>query len=185
MELFLCSSPVAYWAPTNLESSSFHVISFCLFILFMGFSRQEYWSGLRSLPQWATFCQNSSPWLLDSINRHDTSNITSHFLSLFFRNLEPWNKEKKKNCLQSYILFLCFIMFSASDTWKLIHPFNAISYFIVLMVLLFPQNYWGQRGGFTKVRLEQTLETIDMYQVKEWQMSHVKNEGLISKSINT
>ena len=96
LELFLCSSPVAYWAPTNLESSSFHVISFCLFILFMGFSRQEYWSGLRSLLQWATFCQNSSPWLLDSINRHDTSNITSHFLSLFFRNLEPWNKEKKK-----------------------------------------------------------------------------------------
>ena len=38
-ELFLCS-PVAYWAPTNLESSSFSVLSFCLFILFMGFSRQ-------------------------------------------------------------------------------------------------------------------------------------------------
>ena len=27
-------------------SSSFSVLSFCLFILFMGFSRQEYWSGL-------------------------------------------------------------------------------------------------------------------------------------------
>ena len=34
--LFLCKS----------DSSSFSVISFCLFILFMGFSRQEYWSGL-------------------------------------------------------------------------------------------------------------------------------------------
>jgi len=34
--LFLC----------KLDSSSFSVISFCLFILFMGFSRQEYWSGL-------------------------------------------------------------------------------------------------------------------------------------------
>ena len=44
--LFLHSSPVAYWAPTNLGSSSFSVVSFCLFILFMGFSRQEYWSGL-------------------------------------------------------------------------------------------------------------------------------------------
>ena len=31
-------SPVAYWAPTNLGSSSFNGISFCLFILFMGFS---------------------------------------------------------------------------------------------------------------------------------------------------
>ena len=46
LELFLHCSPVAYWAPTNLGSSSFSVISFCLFILFMGFSRQEYWSGL-------------------------------------------------------------------------------------------------------------------------------------------
>ena len=34
--LFLCKS----------DSSSFSVVSFCLFILFMGFSRQEYWSGL-------------------------------------------------------------------------------------------------------------------------------------------
>jgi len=46
LELFLHWSPVAYWAPTNLGSSSFTVLSFCLFILFMGFSRQEYWSDL-------------------------------------------------------------------------------------------------------------------------------------------
>ena len=46
LELFPHWSPVAYWAPTNLGSSSFSVLSFCLFILFMGFSRQEYWSGL-------------------------------------------------------------------------------------------------------------------------------------------
>ena len=46
LELFLHWSPVTYWAPTDLGSSSFSVISFYLFILFMGFSRQEYWSGL-------------------------------------------------------------------------------------------------------------------------------------------
>ena len=46
LELFLHWSPVAYWALTDLGSSSFSVLSFCLFILFMGFSRQEYWSGL-------------------------------------------------------------------------------------------------------------------------------------------
>ena len=46
LELFLHSSPVAYWAPSDLESSSFSVIYFCLFILFIGFSRQEYWSCL-------------------------------------------------------------------------------------------------------------------------------------------
>ena len=37
---------IAYWAPTDLGSSSFSVLSFCLFILFIGFSRQEYLSGL-------------------------------------------------------------------------------------------------------------------------------------------
>ena len=46
LELFIHWSPVAYWAPTELGSSSFSVVSFCLFILFMGFLRQEYWSGL-------------------------------------------------------------------------------------------------------------------------------------------
>ena len=46
LELFLHWSPVAYWAPTDLGSSSFSILSFCLFILFMGLSRQEYWSGL-------------------------------------------------------------------------------------------------------------------------------------------
>ena len=44
--VFLHWSPVAYWAPNDLGSSSFGILSYCLFILFMGFSRQEYWSGL-------------------------------------------------------------------------------------------------------------------------------------------
>ena len=39
LELSLHGYPVAYWAPTDLGSSSFSVLSFCLFILFMGFSR--------------------------------------------------------------------------------------------------------------------------------------------------
>ena len=43
LELFLHWSPVA---PTDLGSSSLSVLSFFLFILFTGFSRQEYWSGL-------------------------------------------------------------------------------------------------------------------------------------------
>ena len=41
LELLIHSSPVACGAPTDLGSSSFSVISFCLFILFMGFSGQE------------------------------------------------------------------------------------------------------------------------------------------------
>ena len=47
LKLFLFSSQKAYWAPTNLGSSSFSVISFCPVILFMEFSRQEYGSGLQ------------------------------------------------------------------------------------------------------------------------------------------
>ena len=46
LELFVHWSPIACWAPTDLGSSSFCILSFCLFMLFMGFSRQEYWSGL-------------------------------------------------------------------------------------------------------------------------------------------
>ena len=46
LKLFLHWSQVAYGASTDLGSSSFSVLSFCLFIQFMGFSRQEYSSGL-------------------------------------------------------------------------------------------------------------------------------------------
>ena len=46
LEVFLHWSPVTYWALTNLGSSSFNILLFSLFILFIGFSRQEYWSCL-------------------------------------------------------------------------------------------------------------------------------------------
>ena len=44
LELFLHWFTVAYWVLTDLRSSSFSVLSFCLFMLFMGLPRQEYWS---------------------------------------------------------------------------------------------------------------------------------------------
>ena len=46
LELFLHWSPVACWEPTDLGSSSFSILSFCIFTLFMGFSGQECWNGL-------------------------------------------------------------------------------------------------------------------------------------------
>ena len=46
LELFPHCSPGTYGASTDLGSSSFSFLSFYLFILFMGFSRQEYWSGV-------------------------------------------------------------------------------------------------------------------------------------------
>ena len=64
LELFLHTSLVANWALTNLGGSSFSVISFWLFVLFMGFSRHECWSGLSLPSPWTTmeFCQSSPPW---------------------------------------------------------------------------------------------------------------------------
>ena len=59
-ELILCSSPVAYWTSTNLGGSCFSVISLCLFILFMGYSRQECWSGLDFLLQWTFLSELST-----------------------------------------------------------------------------------------------------------------------------
>ena len=41
----LHSSPVTHFTLSDLGASSSGVISFCLFILFMGFSQQEYYSG--------------------------------------------------------------------------------------------------------------------------------------------
>ena len=50
LEIALHSCPVAYCTPSYLGGSSPGVISFCLFILSMGLSRQEYWSGLPFSP---------------------------------------------------------------------------------------------------------------------------------------
>ena len=98
LELFLHWSPVAYWAPTNLGISSFSVLSLCLFILFMGFSRQEYWSGLQfpspvdhilselstmTYPSWVALHDMAHSFFeLDNTMVHVISLI--HFLWLWF-----------------------------------------------------------------------------------------------------
>ena len=40
----------------------FGILSFCFFILFMGFLRQKYWSDCHSLLQSTMFCQNAPLW---------------------------------------------------------------------------------------------------------------------------
>ena len=62
LELFLHWSPVAYWAPTDLGSSSFSILSFYLFTLFMGSQGKNTEVVCHSLLQWTTFCQTSPPW---------------------------------------------------------------------------------------------------------------------------
>ena len=76
LELFLLYSPVFYWASSDAGISSSIGISFCIFILFMGFSRQEHWSGLPVPPlEDCIFSELSHPpwvtlhiWLLASLN---------------------------------------------------------------------------------------------------------------------
>ena len=62
LDLFLHWSPVAYWAPTNLGSSCFSVLSLCLFILSWGSQGKDTEVACHSLLQWTTFCQTSPPW---------------------------------------------------------------------------------------------------------------------------
>ena len=62
LELFLHWSPVAFWAPTNLGSSSFSVLSFYHFMLLICFQGKNTEVVCHSLLQWAMFCQNCPPW---------------------------------------------------------------------------------------------------------------------------
>ena len=58
LELFLHWSPVSYWAPTDLGSSSFSVLS-CYSWGSQGKTTEVV---CHSLLQWITFCQTSPPW---------------------------------------------------------------------------------------------------------------------------
>ena len=62
LELFLHWSPVAYWAPTDLGSSSFSILSFCLFMLSWRSQGKNTEVVCYSLLQWTTFCKNSPLW---------------------------------------------------------------------------------------------------------------------------
>ena len=62
LDLFLHSSPVAFWTPSDLGDSSSSILTFCLSILSMGFSKQEFRVCCHFLLQWSTVYQNSSLW---------------------------------------------------------------------------------------------------------------------------
>ena len=63
LELFLHSSPVAYWAPTDLGS---HLSVSYLFAFHteQGFSSRDTEVVCHFLLQWTTFFQNSPPWFI-------------------------------------------------------------------------------------------------------------------------
>ena len=78
--LFLHWSPVAYWAPTDLGSSSFSVLSFSLFILFMGFSRK--------LLKWFAIRFSSGPRFVRTLHHPCLSWVTLHSMAHSFIELD-------------------------------------------------------------------------------------------------
>ena len=60
LELFLHCSPVACWAPTNLEGSSFSVLSFCLSYYSWGSQGKNIEEVFHSLPQWTSLSELST-----------------------------------------------------------------------------------------------------------------------------
>ena len=62
LKLFLHWSPVAYWAPTHLGSSSFSMLSFSFSYCLWDSQGKNTEVACHSLLQWTTFCQTSPPW---------------------------------------------------------------------------------------------------------------------------
>ena len=69
----LCFSPLAYWTLSDLRGYSSNVISFCLFLLFVGFLQQEYWSDSPISAPVDHVCQFSSMTHLSCIYLHGTA----------------------------------------------------------------------------------------------------------------
>ena len=95
----LCSSPIAYWIPYDLRASFASAMSFCLFILSIGFSRQEYWREVAT-------CLSSGSGFVSSIH-YDLSWVVLHGVSLSFIKLhkplphdKPVIHEGDKKCRQ-------------------------------------------------------------------------------------
>ena len=60
LELFLHCSPIACWAPTKLESSSFSVLSFCLSYYSWGSQGKNTEEVFHSLLQWTSLSELSN-----------------------------------------------------------------------------------------------------------------------------
>ena len=81
LELFLHSSPVPYWAPTNLGSSSFSVLSFCLFITVHGVLKAR-------IVRWFAIPFSSGPHLSELSTMTHLSWVALHSMSNNFIELD-------------------------------------------------------------------------------------------------
>ena len=92
LELFLHWSPVVYWALTDLGSSSFSILSFCLSYCAWGSQGKNTEVVCHSLLQWTTFCQYANlfcflGWCVSQVYHHSfcachpqTSTVSSIFM---------------------------------------------------------------------------------------------------------
>ena len=123
LELFLYWSPVAHWAPTDLGSSSFSVLSFCLFVLFMGPWRQEYWVVCHSLFHWTTFCQTSPPWPahLGLPRRHGLVSLhLPHSLHLRSLRYEFPDGVTNETCIEALVTYITFTSFLSCTDYLMV-----------------------------------------------------------------
>ena len=134
LELFLHSSPVAYWAPTNMGSSSFIVIFFCLFILFMA---NQQW------PQdwkWSVFIPIPKKGSAKECSNYLTIALISHIRKVILRILQA-RLQQYMNCevpgvhtgfikargTRDQIVNICWIIKKAREFQKNIY-FSFIDY---------------------------------------------------------
>ena len=101
----LCYSPVAYWTPSDLRDSFSSVISFCLFILFMGFSRWDSWSGLPFPPP------------VDHVLSKLFSMTCPSWVALHGMTHRLWSVKWDQLCIYIYPLFFCLDSFPIAEYW--------------------------------------------------------------------
>ena len=119
--LFLHWSPVAYWAPTDLGSSSFSILPFCLFILFM-----------RSDRMWSTGEGNGRPLQylclenpINNMKRQNDRILKEELLrslSAQYATGDQWRKNSRKNresqSKNNTQLWMLLVMEARSDAIK-------------------------------------------------------------------
>ena len=108
LELFLHWSPGAYWISTNLGRSSLSVLSFCLFILFMGFSRQECCNRAPTKAQDSIFLSRSD--VQPSRGRISWSWFLHYSVLSFSLHI----------CLQRTLVCSCW--YDEQESWVILHP---------------------------------------------------------------
>ena len=105
LELLLHSSPVAFWIPIDLGSSSFSVISFCLFILFTVFSRQEYYNCLQ-LPSSVDHVLSELSTIYIYIHTYVYIYTHTHYI---YKSL-PWCLGWQRNIFSTFLYFSFNVM---------------------------------------------------------------------------